>query len=148
MPKKSVPKNPVQKKSANKNLSNASKCACGSSRKYIKCCGQYIKQGIKPLTAEVLMRSRYCAYVLQDEEYLLTTWLPSTRPAQLNLQHDNVEWTQLEILATSAGKPLDNTGTVEFIAYYKGEGQKQQIHEVSQFVKEHNQWLYVDGLIH
>ena len=89
--KNSDQKNFVQKSSGNKNLSNASKCACGSSRKYIKCCGQYIKQGIKPQTAEVLMRSRYCAYVLQDEEYLLTTWHPSTRPIQLNLQHDNIE---------------------------------------------------------
>ena len=35
--------------------------------------------------AEALMRSRYTAYVLKLEDYLLATWHPSTRPQQLDL---------------------------------------------------------------
>ena len=134
--------------SAQKSISNASKCACGSTLKYIKCCGQYIKKGLKPPSAEALMRSRYSAYVLNNEEYLLNTWHLSTRPSELDLESDDIEWESLEILATNAGTPLDNDGTVEFYKRHgKSHNKKQQIHEVSRFVKENKQWLYVDGLI-
>lgn len=105
-----------------------------------------------PLTAETLMRSRYSAYVLEDEAYLLSTWHSSTCPTALNLQQERIEWTKLDILTTRAGRAVDNTGSVEFIAhYYIADGlaaaDKQQLHEVSQFVKENDQWFYVDGLI-
>lgn len=106
---------------------------------------------MKPTTAVALMRSRYTAYVLDNEKYLLNTWQLSTRPAELDLESDDIEWSSLDILRTSAGTMLDDEGTVEFIAYYKRQGKshnkKQQIHEVSRFVKENNQWFYVDGQI-
>ena len=137
--------------SAPQALSNASKCACGSTRKYIKCCGLYIKKGVLVPTAEVLMRSRYTAYVLNDKKYLLNSWHSSTRPSESDLEDDDVEWASLVVLDTSGGTSSDNDGTVEFIAYYKRHGKshnkKQQIHEVSRFVKEDNQWFYIDGLI-
>lgn len=137
--------------SAAQTLSNASKCACGSTRKYIKCCGLYIKKGFQAPTAEELMRSRYTAYVLNDKDYLLNTWHLSTRPVESDLEEEDVEWASLDILASSDGTKSDYTGTVEFIAYYKRCGKlhnkKQHIHEVSNFVKENNQWFYVDGLM-
>lgn len=97
------------------------------------------------------MCSRYTAYVLNDKDYLLKSWHSSTRPDELDLEDENIEWGALDIIATSAGTPTDDSGTVEFIAYYKRCGKlhnkKQQLHEVSRFVKENNQWLYIDGLI-
>lgn len=128
-------------------ISKTSKCPCGSALKYIKCCGQYIKQNNKPLTAEALMRSRYTAYVLKNEAYLLNSWHGSTRPRTLDLDRDQSEWLKLEVLKTEAGNSNNIEGVVEFIAYFKTQGKRNKIHEVSQFLKENNQWYYVDGML-
>ncbi len=122
-------------------------CPCGSKTDYLQCCGRYIEQGLTALTAEALMRSRYSAYVLGDEAYLLRSWHVSTCPAQLGLQKETVDWLKLEVLAKNDGGPLDEHGTVEFIASYRIENKKQRIHEVSRFVKQNNQWFYVDGVL-
>lgn len=126
-------------------LSKSSRCPCGSALKYIKCCGQYLRQGKHALTAEALMRSRYTAYVLRDEEYLLKSWHQSTRPLKLELENETTEWLKLELLATHQGRQGDTQGTVEFIAYFKAHMQRQQLHEVSHFVREDNQWYYLDA---
>jgi len=128
-------------------ISKSSKCPCSSGLKYSKCCGQYLKQGRVPLTAESLMRSRYTAYVLKDETYLLSCWHTTTRPLQLDLEKDITDWLNLEILMCEAGKEYDNNGKVEFIATFKRENTRQQIHEVSRFVKENERWFYLDGEI-
>jgi len=128
-------------------ISKSSKCPCGSGLKYSKCCGQYLKQGRNPLTAESLMRSRYTAYVLKDEAYLLNCWHTTTRPSQLDLEKDFTDWLNLEILMCEAGKEYDNKGKVEFIANFKLENTRQQIHEVSRFIKENERWFYLDGEI-
>jgi hypothetical protein len=57
-------------------------CPCGSGRPYAACCGR-LHGGEPAATAEELMRSRYSAYVLGLEAYLLATWHASTRPAAL-----------------------------------------------------------------
>jgi len=49
------------------------------------------------------MRSRYTAYVLGDETYLLKTWHPRTRPASLDFQLDPAIWDGLQILRCEAG---------------------------------------------
>ena len=60
-------------------------CPCGLPHDYTKCCGPHIA-GVTPApTSEALMRSRYTAYTLALEPYLLATWHPDTRPAALNL---------------------------------------------------------------
>jgi SEC-C motif-containing protein len=56
-------------------------CPCGHTS-YARCCGPLHEGGIAS-SAEALMRSRYSAYVLKREDYLLATWHPSTRPASL-----------------------------------------------------------------
>lgn len=91
------------------------------------------------------MRSRYSAYVLGDESYLLKTWHSSTRPVMLNLEQDTNEWIKLELLKVQAGKPKDNEGSVEFVAHFKAQNQRQQLHEVSRFIQEDEQWFYLDG---
>ena len=90
------------------------------------------------------MRSRYSAYVLKLEAYLLATWHPSTRPAALDLTHDNTQWLGLRVMRHT---PLTaDTAQVEFIARYKLAGRAQRLHETSTFVREHGRWLYVDGV--
>ena len=62
----------------------ASPCPCGSGQDYDACCGR-LHAGALASDAEALMRSRYCAYVRGNADYLLATWHPTTRPAQLTL---------------------------------------------------------------
>jgi len=115
---------------------------------YAVCCGAFIDNGVLPATAERLMRSRYSAYVLAREDYLLRTWHGSTRPAQLGLQEAGpVKWLGLKVLRTEAGGATDREAIVEFVARYQVNGRSERLHEVSRFVCEAGQWLYVDGQV-
>ena len=86
------------------------------------------------------MRSRYCAFVKLNEPYLLRTWHPSTRPAELKLA-PGMRWTGLEILATTDGSAFHTTGTVTFRASFRG----GSLHERSRFERVEGAWVYVDG---
>lgn len=91
------------------------------------------------------MRSRYTAYVLGLEAYLLDTWHASTRPASLDLAVDAaLKWQGLTI--TTAWQKADQGG-VEFCARYKVNGRAEKLHEASRFVLENDRWYYLDGLI-
>lgn len=90
------------------------------------------------------MRSRYSAFALMDEDYLLRSHHPSTAPAALELDAA-MEWRRLDILAISGGGPFDSAGTVEFKAYYRHGSERGILHERSRFVREGGRWLYVDG---
>jgi len=89
------------------------------------------------------MRSRYAAYVLKLESYLLGTWHPDTRPEQLSLAEDAAHWTRLDVKRHVAESPT--SAIVEFIARYKINGRAHRLHEVSRFVRENEQWFYIDG---
>lgn len=100
-----------------------------------------------PDTAEKLMRSRYSAFFLKLEDYLMQTWHPRTRPATLELDDDNTDWQKLEILKRHAGTTVDTRGKVEFKAYYRVPDGAGCLHEISNFVRENGVWFYVDGKI-
>lgn len=90
------------------------------------------------------MRSRYSAYVLCDEAYLLATWHADTRPANLGLdQEPRAKWLGLKI------KRHEDKGggraEVEFVARYKIAGRAHRLHETSRFLHEQGQWRYLDG---
>ena len=92
------------------------------------------------------MRSRYTAYTLGDEPYLLKTWHPSTHPGAGKLDLDpSTKWIGLSVLSTNDGRENDSEGTVEFKARYKIGGKAYRMHETSRFVKEGGQWFYVAG---
>jgi len=119
----------------------AKPCPCGATD-YAACCGRY-HGGASAPDAESLMRSRYSAYALKLEAYLLATWHPGTRPAALDLATDNAKWLGLELkkhAPESAGR-----ATVEFIARYKIGGRAYRLHEISRFAREEGKWFYVDG---
>jgi len=98
--------------------------------------------------AAALMRSRYSAYVLQLGDYLLASWHPTTRPAQLEL-HDGgpaLRWLGLQI---KRHRVIDNDhAEVEFVARSKHAGRAQRLHETSRFVRLAGRWFYLDGEIH
>ena len=90
------------------------------------------------------MRSRYTAYVLGLEDYLLATWHTSTRPGSLDLAGDTTtHWLGLSV---KRHEVIDEThAIVEFVARYKIGGRAYRLHEVSRFVREDGHWFYVDG---
>lgn len=120
-------------------------CPCGNPSGYNACCGP-LHGGAAATNAEQLMRSRYSAYVLQREDYLLATWHAETRPASLRLaaQHPLPTWLGLDIRASRVID--DDHAMVEFVARYRlGGGRAQRQHELSRFVREQGRWYYVDG---
>ena len=118
-------------------------CPCGLPALYVACCGRW-HRGENAPTAELLMRSRYSAFVTGEAEYLLRTWHPDTRPARLDLD-EGVRYTRLEVLGTTGGALFDKEGTVHFRAHYTDGGQKGVMEEDSAFVREGGAWLYVDA---
>lgn len=138
-------------------LPDDARCPCLSGETYGACCGRFHAglaecpgaagpDAVTAPTAEALMRSRYAAFAVGDADYLLATWHPSTRPADLDLD-DDVAWRRLDVVATSAGGPLDRTGVVEFVAHFRSAETRERgtLHEVSSFVREDGRWYYVDG---
>lgn len=121
-----------------------SSCPCGSGVEYARCCGRYLNDGEIPASAEQLMRSRYCGFVLCDAAYLLATWHPYTRPGRVRLD-DTQRWLGLSVRATEKGMPGDSTGSVEFVARFKVAGKAHRLHEISRFEKVDGRWYYLDG---
>ncbi|PSJ16244.1 YchJ family protein [Nitrosomonas supralitoralis] len=119
-------------------------CPCGNNKQYADCCNRYLNLDEIATTAEDLMRSRYTAYTLNYENYLLATWHPDTRPTSLGLtdQPPN-KWLGLTIKRHIQSS--ENYSTIEFIARYKINGRAHRLHEISRFVREDGIWLYVDG---
>ncbi|WP_175410868.1 YchJ family protein [Streptomyces sp. TRM64462] len=121
-----------------------SPCPCGLPAAYAACCGRFHAGAATAPTAELLMRSRYSAFVVRDEPYLLRTWAPATRPRTLDLDPDT-RWTGLEIHDTTDGTLFHTTGTVTFTARYTHRGEPGALRERSRFEKTDGQWSYVDG---
>lgn len=122
-------------------------CPCGLPQSYAECCGRFLEGEQVPVTAEELMRSRYVAYTLRREDYLLRTWHPSTRPGALNLEREGVRWLGLKVLDTAGGKADDAEGQVGFVARYRVGGFiARRLTETSRFVRENGQWRYLDAL--
>ena len=129
-------------------VDNKSDCPCQSGLLFQQCCHRLLDSSSFETaeTAEQLMRSRYCAYVLKDESYLLKTWHPDTRPSTLHLDDSPNHWIGLKIKATTSGQASDTTGTVHFIARFKINGKAYKLEENSQFKKIDGQWLYVNAI--
>ncbi len=120
-------------------------CPCGSKSKYTECCQQFLENVNKPHTPELLMRSRYTAYVRKHEKYLLNTWHNRTRPQALNFDDNPVVWLGLTILEEPASLPEDNTGSVRFLTKYLEKGVMCSLEEISLFVREEGIWYYLNG---
>lgn len=116
-------------------------CPCLSGESYRNCCGVFHRREAAAPTAVRLMRSRFSAFAVGDADYLLATWHPLTRPTLIELDPAQ-RWYRLDILRSERGGMLDTTGTVEFRAWYRLDGEPGEQHEVSQFLREGGRWLY------
>lgn len=119
----------------------STQCPCGGIS-YTACCARF-HQGEAAPDAERLMRSRYSAFVLKLEDYLLASWHPDTRPPTLDLAEDTTQWVGLQVRQSILHSA--KTASVEFIARYKINGRAQRLHEVSQFVFENGRWFYLSA---
>jgi SEC-C motif-containing protein len=98
--------------------------------------------GVPAPDAETLMRSRYTAFVLGDEPYLLATWHPTTRPLGVGFDA-GAKWLGLQV---RNHRVIDaRHAEVEFVARYRTHAGAVRLHERSRFVHEEGRWYYVDG---
>lgn len=126
-------------------MASTERCPCGSGMAYAACCGRWHAGAchLQAPTAEALMRSRYVAFVHDRRDYLLATWHPSTRPAQLEPAAPGLRWLGLDI---RQHRQLDDDhAEVTFVARSRWQGRGQRHVETSRFVRERGQWFYVDG---
>lgn len=126
-------------------MKSSAPCPCGHPLPYEVCCGRW-HAGEPAPDAESLMRSRYAAYVLKREGYLLATWAFSSRPERLDLDLDTEpapKWTGLQVKRHESTGP--DTAIVEFVARYKIGGRAFRLHETSRFVRAEGRWFYVGG---
>lgn len=123
-------------------------CPCGSGRAFEHCCGPILAGAPAP-TAEALMRSRYTAFVRRRFDHLDATHAVEAKAdfdrGSAEAVADAVQWKRLEVRATEGGGPDDQTGTVEFVAHFRRDGQDLAHHEKAAFRREEERWAYVDG---
>jgi SEC-C motif-containing protein len=119
-------------------------CPCQSKKSYELCCQPYHLGQIKAQTPEILMRSRYSAFVLGGlGEYLLNTWFHTERSQfQLKELNQKNHYYRLDILSSQT---KDQLGEVEFKAYYVDQNKIEIMHEKSIFINENQEWFYVKG---
>ena len=126
------------------------RCPCTSGDTYEACCGPILDGTIAAPTAQRLMRSRFTAFATGDAAYLLRSWHPSTRPAELEFDSET-RWIRLDIIETTAGGPFDSNGVVAFEAFYREGATRGSMRERSRFVRENaggkRAWMYVSGTL-
>lgn len=90
------------------------------------------------------MRSRYSAYALGLQDYLMATWHPDSRPVTLGLDDTpGLRWLGLDV---KRHVDQGDTAMVEFVARYKvGGAPAVRLHEVSRFERLDGHWMYVTG---
>ncbi|MFI6939792.1 YchJ family protein [Streptomyces sp. NPDC050418] len=123
---------------------SGSPCPCGRGNPYGACCERLHTGAVRAATPEDLMRSRYAAFVVRDEAYLLRTWHPDTRPPAVEFD-PGTRWAGLSVEGTSEGTAFHSAGTVTFRARYSDDGVPGELHERSRFVRIDGAWVYVDG---
>lgn len=131
---------------------NTTACPCTSGSPYKECCGRY-HAGQKPEDALVLMKSRYCAYVRKNIDYIVKTTHPlnhsrnkSTARWKQELAEfaNNTQFLGLRIIEFVDG---DKSATVTFTAYLMQADRDISFTEKSTFLKVKGQWLYQSGEI-
>ncbi|MEX1199954.1 MAG: YchJ family protein [Methylophaga sp.] len=124
----------------------APNCPCGQTHTYESCCQPlHLGKQFAP-DATSLMRSRYCAFVKQDIDYLINTLHPDKRRIDdrqtLQQTCQTTQWLGLQILKT---RNHGLQAEVEFVAFYEDKPMGQ-LHERSRFIYQDDQWFYLDGL--
>jgi len=121
-------------------------CPCGSQLRYTACCKVFHGGGVAP-TAEALMRSRFSAFALGEDAYLLRTLDPEhpdrCRPerealVELRASRRGVRYVRLRILDAEEARVL-------FHAELYESGRERSFAELSEFRREGAEWRYWRG---
>ena len=126
-------------------------CPCTSKKPYDRCCGPFHAGTATPETAELLMRSRFCAYALGKVDYLIAT-RSETKRAEENRDElvtycKSVQCVGLKIVSKEKGGKDDDTGIVTFHASIQANGKRSLHIETSTFARENGKWMYLDGVV-
>lgn len=124
-------------------LIKANTCYCGSNALFSECCELLLLNKRIAETPEKLMRSRYCAYVIMDVNYLLNTTHPSMRKyyseTAIRKWAEQLMWLQLTIHEAKGNK-------VKFTASFLNENDELNYHnEHSTFKLKDQRWYFYDG---
>ena len=122
------------------------KCPCCSDKLFTDCCKPVIADHSNAKTAEQLMRSRYTAFTLADNKYLMDSWSLKTRPKEIHAEEDGIQWITLEVEKCEKGNSDDQDGFVTFTARFLSSGNLCRLHEKSSFIKDGGLWYYLDGV--
>jgi SEC-C motif-containing protein len=123
-------------------------CFCGNKFTFEQCCKPIIDGKVDAINAEILMRSRYSAYVVKNYPYILQTYA-STQRTKLSVRKLvdsalDTKWLALQVLDY---RYHEKTAQVEFKAIYQIDVHYYVMHELSDFVFEGGKWFYISGVI-
>ncbi|CDZ77073.1 hypothetical protein BN59_01352 [Legionella massiliensis] len=125
-------------------------CPCGSSKKYLDCCGLFIEGQKHADTPEKLMRSRYSAFTMANTDYIKKTMCGKSMEgfdeSEVEAWAKQVNWVGLQVVKSYMDETDENIGYVEFIASFHEKGKKQAMHELSKFQRIDGQWFYTEGV--
>lgn len=121
------------------------KCPCGSGALFRDCCKAVLADQGLAQTAEQLMRSRYTAYTLGNNDYLLKSWAPETRPDSIHPEEEHLHWIGLEVEECDKGLAGDKEGMVVFTARFISSDYLCSLHERSSFIRKDGRWYYLSG---
>lgn len=127
-----------------------SSCPCCSGKTFSDCCQPLLEGRSAAITAEQLMRSRYCAHASGQIQYIVDTWEAQQR-SQLDVEGIkqwalSSQWLGLQILVCKNGMAGDSEGTVEFVASFKSGGELQLHREVSTFIRRNERWYFLNAV--
>ncbi len=131
-----------------------SRCPCGTGLLYAECCAPFHRGCAEPISAEVLMRSRFAAFARGEVEWLWSSLHPDhddrSEPREDVHAHlrdglgRGVVYESLEVLDT---RPPDAEGVarVLFAARVKARAKDVSFVELSSFVHDGEGWRYLFG---
>lgn len=125
-------------------------CPCASGLPLAECCGRY-HAGTPAPSAELLMRSRYSAYVLGLIDYLVATTLPAQQAALdragMTAWSAGSVWLGLEVESTEVLGGRPEHARVTFTARWHDAAGEQQQRERSAFVQHQGRWYFLDPTV-
>ena len=92
---------------------------------------------------ETFMRSRYCAYVMNDLTYLRDTWAPETRPAEIEPTPEDLKWLGMDV--KSVENIDEHNAIVHILARYRVAGRSMRMNETCRVTLTKGRWFYLDA---
>ena len=118
---------------------------CRSGNSYESCC-QVIHNDLRQARLPLhVMRARHTAYVLNNKNFILSSWAHESRPQVEELQFPRT-WIALEITDSDTISKDSRIATVRFNASFTTRNGVTTVSECSRFIKRSQCWYYLDGI--